>query len=189
MARFLLQILIVQLIFIGSISGLFSSKVKNATKYELRQKILTLGSSYTVKDDQDQSIYKVGFKKVSLGKHLQLTDVSGEKEYYAIKHILNPLGLAKYEIRQNDTVVAEVNRKMNLLGGKKFKIKSKYGNFKIDGNFGSHEFTIQREYKIVATISKKFFTVGDKYDVKIEQGQDVPFILALAIIVDEVAHD
>ncbi|CAF4754577.1 unnamed protein product, partial [Rotaria magnacalcarata] len=51
---------------------------------------------------------KVGFKKVSLGKHLQLTDVSGEKEYYAIKHILNPLGLAKYEIRQNDTVVAEV---------------------------------------------------------------------------------
>ena len=36
--------------------------------------------------------------------------------------------------------------------------------------------------------SKKFFSIGDKYGVKVEQGQDAPFILCLAIVVDEVAH-
>ena len=41
----------------------------------------------------------------------------------------------------------------------------------------------------MATISKKFFSIGDKYGVKISRGQDAPFILALAIVVDEVAHD
>jgi len=142
-----------------------------------------------VKDDHGQPVYKIGFKQFGLGKHLQLTDVSGKQEYYAIKHILNPLGLAKYEIRQNDQVVADVKRKMNLIGGKKFKVKSKFGEYKIEGNFRSREFKIKKDHKLVATISKKFFAIGDKYGVKIEKGQDDPFILALAIVVDEVAHD
>lgn len=81
------------------------------------------------------------------------------------------------------------SRKLNLLGGKKFKIKSKLGEYKIEGSFTSREFTIKKDGKLVATISKKFFAIGDKYGVKIEQGQDVPFILSLAIVVDEVAHD
>jgi uncharacterized protein YxjI len=79
-------------------------------------------------------------------------------------------------------------RKMNLLGGKKFKVKSSFGEFKIEGNFRSREFKIKKNHQLVATISKKFFAIGDKYGVKIEEGQDVPFILALAIVVDEVAH-
>jgi uncharacterized protein YxjI len=77
---------------------------------------------------------------------------------------------------------------LNLIGGKKFKVKSKLGDFKIEGNFRSREFTIKKGHELVATISKKFFAIGDKYGVKIEDGQDVPFILCLAIVVDEVAH-
>ncbi|CAF2316540.1 unnamed protein product [Rotaria sp. Silwood2] len=190
MVRLCSQLITLQLILFVNVSGLFlSNKIKNTTKYELKQKVLTLGSSYTVKDDHGQSVYKIGFKKIGLGKHLQLTDISGQKEYYAIKHVLNPLGLAKYEIRQNNDVIADVKRQMNLFGGKKFKITSKYGDFKIEGDFSSREFTIKKDHKIIATISKKFFAIGDKYGVKIEQGQDVPFILALAIVVDEVVHD
>jgi uncharacterized protein YxjI len=77
---------------------------------------------------------------------------------------------------------------MNLLGGKKFKVKSKFGEFKMEGSFRSRDFKIKKDHKLVATISKKFFAIGDKYGVKVEQGQDVPFILALAIVIDEVAH-
>ncbi|CAF1371241.1 unnamed protein product [Adineta steineri] len=189
MARILFRLLALQLVLLVTVSGLFtSSGVKHATKYELQQKVITLGSSYTVKDDHGKSVYKIGFKAIGLGKHLQLTDVGGQNEYYSIKHILNPLGLAKYEIRKNNQVIADVKRKRNLIGGKKFNVKSKLGEFKIEGNFRSREFKIKKDKHLVATISKKFFAVGDKYGVKIEQGQDVPFILALAIVVDEVAH-
>ncbi len=60
MARLLLQLLAVQLVLLATVSGLFGSKkFQHATKYELQQKVLTLGSSYTVKDDQGQSVYKV----------------------------------------------------------------------------------------------------------------------------------
>lgn len=81
------------------------------------------------------------------------------------------------------------SRKLNLLGGKKFKVESNLGVFKIEGNFRSREFKIMKDRHLVATISKKFFAMRDEYGVKIEKGQDIPFILSLAIIVDEVAHD
>jgi uncharacterized protein YxjI len=103
----LLQLLALQLILLVTVSnGLFSSsKIKHSTKFELQQKVLTLGTSYTVKDDHGQSVYKVrfyiksqdfilylyikiGFKQLGLGKHLQLTDVSGQKEYYSSKNTL-----------------------------------------------------------------------------------------------------
>ncbi|CAF0860536.1 unnamed protein product [Rotaria sordida] len=65
-------------------------------------------------------------------------------------------GLVKFEIRENNEVVTDIN--------KKFKIKSKYDDVKIEDDFVLREFTI-------------------------EQGQDVSFILALNIVVDEVAHN
>jgi len=67
-------------------------------------------------------------------------------------------------------------------------VKSKHGKYNIEGNFGSREFKIKKDARLVGTVSKKFFTIGDKYGVKVEKGQDAPFILALAIVIDEVAH-
>lgn len=79
-------------------------------------------------------------------------------------------------------------RKFNI-GGKKFKVKSKFGEYTIAGSFRSREFKIKQGHTVVATISKKFFAIGDEYGIKIQQGQNVPFLLCLAIVVDEVAHD
>jgi hypothetical protein len=61
MARFVLQLLALELVLIASISGLFNSgsKIQHGTKYQLQQKVLTLGSSYTIKDDHDKPVYKV----------------------------------------------------------------------------------------------------------------------------------
>lgn len=78
---------------------------------------------------------------------------------------------------------------MNLIGGKKFVVNSKDGQYRIEGNFNSREFKIKKDHLTVATISKKLMSIGDKYSVKIEKGFDHGFILAMAIVVDEVAHD
>jgi hypothetical protein len=62
MARLLFQLLALQLVFVAIVVGLFaSSKIQQGTKYQLQQKVLTLGSSYTVKDDKDKPVYKVNF--------------------------------------------------------------------------------------------------------------------------------
>ncbi|CAF0808469.1 unnamed protein product [Didymodactylos carnosus] len=185
--RLLLLIFVLQVLFVSLTSSLFSDKkVKNARKYELQQKIFSFGNSYTIKDDKAQPVYKVSFKKLGLGKHLKLTDVSSNRELYGIKHILNPLGLATYEITQNNKTIASVKRKFALT--KKFSVKSPTGAYKIDGNFRSREFNIKKGKQLVARISKKFFTLSDKYGVEIQAGEDPAFICALTIVIDEVAH-
>ena len=61
MARFTFQLLTLNLLLVSASFALFSSssKLKEATKYQLQQKVLTLGSSYMIKDDKDKPIYKV----------------------------------------------------------------------------------------------------------------------------------
>jgi len=59
MARLILQLLAIQLVLLATISALFSKKLKDSNKYQLQQKVLTLGTSYTVKDDHGKNFYKV----------------------------------------------------------------------------------------------------------------------------------
>ena len=79
---------------------------------------------------------------------------------------------------------------MKLLGlGTKFQVTSKFGTYKINGNFRSRNFKIKKDSTLVATVSKKSLHIHDTYRIKVEKGQDVPFILALAVVLDEVLHD
>jgi hypothetical protein len=63
MVRLFFQLLALQLILFVPIFGLFSNtkKIQHGTKYQLQQKVLTLGTSYTIKDDKDKPVYKVNF--------------------------------------------------------------------------------------------------------------------------------
>ena len=60
MARLVFQLLAVQLVLLATAFGLFSSsKIQHGSKFKLQQKVLTLGSSYTIKDEKDTPVYKV----------------------------------------------------------------------------------------------------------------------------------
>lgn len=64
MARPIFHLLVLQLVFVGTTLALFrsaSSKIKDGNKYQLQQKVLTLGTSYTITDDHNKPVYKVTF--------------------------------------------------------------------------------------------------------------------------------
>ena len=74
MARLFFQFLALQLIFIVTISAMFqgnSKKIQGQT-YEIQQKVLTLGSSFTIKNDKGQPVYKVNFNSESFSPKLRL---------------------------------------------------------------------------------------------------------------------
>ena len=64
MARLLLQVLLLELVLLVAVSGLFKSKKIQGTKYKLQQKVLTLGTSYMIKDDKDKPVYKVAIESL-----------------------------------------------------------------------------------------------------------------------------
>ncbi len=72
----------------------------------------------------------------------------------------------------------------------KFNIDSVYGEYYIEGlDIINHSFVITKQGQIVATISKKFFSLADTYGVEVAANEDQAFILALAIVIDQVIDE
>jgi uncharacterized protein YxjI len=54
----------------------------------------------------------------------------------------------------------------------------------ISGDLFSHEFTIDREGQVVATVSKRWLTVTESYAVEVAPGEDDLLILASVLALD-----
>ena len=68
-----------------------------------------------------------------------------------------------------------------------FNIESVYGQYSIEGlDIINHAFVIRKQGQLVATISKKFFSIADVYGVEVSANEDQAFILALTIVIDQV---
>jgi uncharacterized protein YxjI len=57
------------------------------------------------------------------------------------------------------------------------------------GNFLEHEYTIEQDGTKVAEISKKWFRIRDTYGVEVEQGANIPLILAITVAIDSLVGD
>lgn len=72
----------------------------------------------------------------------------------------------------------------------KFKIESVYGQYDLRRlDILAHSYTLVKSCQIVATISKSFVSFTDSYDVEISGDEDHAFILALAIVLDQIIYD
>lgn len=89
----------------------------------------------------------------------------------------------------SDRQLAVVKKEFSFFHGK-FNINSVYGEYNIEGlDIMNHSFVITKQGQVVATISKKFFSLADTYGVEVAANEDQAFILALAIVIDQVIDE
>jgi uncharacterized protein YxjI len=60
--------------------------------------------------------------------------------------------------------------------------------WKVQGNIVDHEYEIENDAGRIAEVGKEWFRVRDTYGVQIAPGQDDALVLAVAIVVDQMAH-
>jgi len=155
-------------------------------RYILRQKIFSLSDKFYIKDERDNPKYYVEGKIFSLGDKLKLFDLEGTELIYIEQKLLRLL--PEYNIYKYGKLLARVKKELTLFRPK-FNIESDYGNFTIEGDFFGHDFSILKNGKPVAFVSKKWLSLSDTYYVDIVADEDHPFILSLAIVLDQVLHD
>lgn len=155
-------------------------------RYIVRQKIFTIGDKFTIKDEQDSDIYLVKRQFLSVGKKLRIYDMS-ENELCYIEQKLFKF-MPEYHIFRNGELQAVVKKKFAFLKHI-FLISASDSEYTVSGNMWGYEFSIKKEESIIATISKKFFSVADTYSVDIDDSQDQLKILSMVIVIDMVLHD
>jgi len=155
-------------------------------RYVIKQKMFTLTDSFSIKDASGNDIFVAKRQLLSFGKKLRIYDLAGNELCY-IEQMLFRF-MPEYNIYIAGQHVANVKKKFKLFKND-FVITSPYNQYDVEGDIFAHEFEIYKDGKVVARISKRFFSFTDTYGVDIDDGEDQITLLALAIVIDMVCHD
>ena len=155
--------------------------------FAIKESFWSLGKDFTINDQKDKPVYRVLGKAFSWNNNLSFQDMKGN-ELARIKQKLLSFK-PRFEIYVDDKKFAEVVKEWSWFK-QKFTLDIPGPNdYTITGSFWQHEFTFEREEKVVATVSKERFSWSDTYGVDIVEGEDVVSILATCIVIDQILHD
>lgn len=160
----------------------------DAVRYQMRQKLLSIGDDYWIENDRGERVFKVDGKALRARKTLIFEDPHGTKL----------ASIQDRPVRVRDTVdieradggtLATVKKAMVTPLRERYSVSVPDGeDLDVQGNIVDHEYEISAGRDKVAEVSKKWFRVRDTYGVQIEPGQDDVLMLAVTAAVDMIAH-
>ena len=156
-------------------------------RYMMRQRILSWGDDFSIKDADGQEVYYIDGKVFSFGNKLSIKDRSGA-ELARINQKLLSLG-PQYEIVSGGETVAVVKKHLFTPFRARFTVDVPGpDDLEATGDFLDHEYVFERSGRVVARVSKKWFSLADTYAVDVDEGQDDVLLLAAAVVIDLVSH-
>lgn len=155
-------------------------------RYKIKQKIFSFGDSFYIKDNSGNDVFRVQGKVFALGDKLKIYDMQGNELIYIEQKLLR--FLPEYSLFRNGTLIARVKKELSFFRPK-FVIDSMMGSFSIEGEIFSHDFSIVKSGRTIASVNKKWISFGDVYEANINDNEDQAFMLALVIVIDQVIHD
>lgn len=162
-------------------------KSAEGVRYQMRQKLGSIGDDFWIEDEQGQKVFKVDGKAMRMRDTFVLEDAAGN-EVAKIQerklHVRDTMA-----IERGGKKIAEVHRRLVGLRDH-LKVEVEGGDdLKVHGKLTDHEYVVEGPHGRVAKISKKWFRVRDTYGIEVAPGQDVALILAIAVAVDDISHD
>lgn len=155
-------------------------------RFIVRQKVFAFGDQFTIRDEAGADRFTVKGKIFALGNKLRLFDMDGKEVVYIEQKLFR--FLPEYTIYYQEQPAAVVKKAFSLLKPR-FHIASIHGDFTVEGNIWAMEFVILKDGRNVAQVSKRWFAWADTYGVETADSEEIPFILALVIVIDQVLHD
>lgn len=147
-------------------------------KLYINEKLFSIHNIFYVKDESEKDLYVISKKIFSLGSKISITDIKG-----------NVLSNIDQELfRFLSTYNISINNELNFQIKKKFQLfKNDYvlsNGYSIVGNYFMFDFNIlDPSGKEIGKISRKYFTIGDKYEVEIYDKKDVLFVLSVVAVI------
>jgi uncharacterized protein YxjI len=155
-------------------------------RYQMRQRLLSIGDDYWIEDEEGRRAFHVDGKALRLRQTFVLEDAQGNEVAKIQERKLSIRD--KMAIERGGDSLATVHKALvgirdrfaiDLAGG---------GELRAKGNFVDHEYEIDRDGTVVANVSKRWFRVRDTYGVEIQPGEDDALVLAIAVCVDALSH-
>ncbi len=158
-------------------------------RYKIRQKLISIGDDFWIEDDRGQKVFKVDGKVLRIRKTLVFEDLSGQK-LCQIQERLLAIKDTMVITDADGEKLATVKKALIAPLRDRWHVTVKDGpDMNVQGNILDHEYSIKQGLRKVAEVSKKWFRITDTYGVEVEAGQNDVLILAIAVVVDLMAHE
>jgi uncharacterized protein YxjI len=159
-----------------------------AERYQMRQKLVSIGDDYWIENERRERVYKVDGKALRVRQTLFFDDRDGRELYKIQERMLRIKDSMEIE-DANGQRAAMVKKALITPIRERWTVSVADGpDLEVQGNLVDHEYNIGEGRDKIAEVSKKWFRVADTYGVQIEQGQNDLLILAVTVALDEMAH-
>jgi uncharacterized protein YxjI len=162
--------------------------IDQPARYLMRQRMFSIGEDFAIEDERGERAFYVDGQVLRLRETFVIKDAAGH-EVATVRQKLVALR-ESMTIERDGATIATVRRAWIAPLRDKFVIDVPGGQELIaQGSIWEHEYAIRRGHALVAEISKHWFSFTDSYGITVEPGEDDALILAIAVAIDEMAHD
>ena len=157
------------------------------TNLYIKQKVWSIKDRFTVYDESENVLYTAESKAISVSKQFWLKDSNDNVLRYINAKIWSLLPKFFVHAYEGGDILATINQEWSFLH-KRFTV-AEY-DWHVEGNFLDHEYIIRKgDPKTgpeVASVSKRWFTWGDTYEISIADEKDIPDVLCAVLVIDYV---
>ena len=147
-------------------------------KLYVNEKLFSFHNRFYVKDENDKDIYEISSKIISLGDKTTINDMEGNKVAYIEQELLHLT--PHYNVYINDILEFQIIKKFQL-----FKNDYTLSNgYRVEGKFMMLDFKVFDDNNIqIGSIKRKFFSIGDKYEIEINDPNKKEIVLAIIVAI------
>ena len=158
-----------------------------AAHYLMRQKMFAIGDDFWIEDEQGERVYKINGKALRIRKTLIFEDADGRELLKIQERTMRLRDTMEIEDADGRSVATVKKRMINPIR-EHWHVNLENGpELEVKGNVVDHEYRIENSHKL-AEVSKKWFRVRDSYGVEVAPDADPVLILAIAAVLDAMAH-
>lgn len=160
---------------------------RGATRYQMRQRMISIGDDYVIGNDHGEHLFKMDGTALRIRKTILFEDMHGHELCKIQERMLRVKDSMEIEDPSGDRI-ALVQKAMIAPLRERWLVQVDGPDLRAQGNIVDHEDTIERDGHKVAEISKRWFRIRDAYGVEVAPGESDVLILAITAVIDTMAH-
>ncbi|OKI99993.1 LURP-one-related/scramblase family protein [Kitasatospora sp. CB01950] len=157
-------------------------------KFVVKERLFAIGDDYWVEDEHGEKAFLVDGKVLRIRDTFELQDPAGNTVATIREKVLTVRDAMKIENADGD-VVATVRKKLFTPFHDKYHVELESGGeWEVHGDLIDKEYTVKHDGHRLGEVSRKWFSIRDTYGVAIEDGVDVPLMIAVAVCLDRLVE-
>jgi uncharacterized protein YxjI len=150
----------------------------------IKQKVFSLSSKFTVKDQQEKDVYYVEGSFMQIPKTFSIMNTTRDEVALVTKKVFS--FLPKFFVEVNGREVLTIKKEFSF-----FKVRYTIdgAGIEVHGNWWDMDFQVLQHGEVVGKVSKEWFSWGDSYKVQVLDEEMETIIIALVVAIDCVKAD